>query len=171
MAFEASSRIQVANHYGPRDTGGTAGVERTTKSLNVFSVEITGRSLTEDWISNFVFPQNAKILRAFITVDEPFDAGVTAVSIGEGEDPTVNGITITDTELDAVGVEDITDELTGTWAVGSNTARASRVGIAVTGTPTDEGLATITIEYLYKTRDDTNWEPDPDTMPAYPAQT
>lgn len=169
MAYEANSRIQVANHYGPRDTGTSVGVERTTKSLNVFSVEITGKSLADDWISSFVMPQNAKMLRAFITVDEAFDAGVTSISIGEGDDPTTNGITVT-TELASVGVTDITSELTGTWAVGSNTDRASRVGMEVTGTPTDEGLATITIEYLYKTRDDTNWEPDSATMPSYPAQ-
>lgn len=170
MAFEASSRIQVANHYGPRDTGGSVGVERTTKSLNVFSVELTGRSLTEDWVSNFVFPKNAKILRAYLTVDEAFDAGVTAVAIGEGDDPTANGITLTDTELSAVGVKDVSALLTGTWVTGSFTTRASRVGMDVTGAATDEGLATITIEYLYKTRDDSNWEPDDATMPDYPAQ-
>jgi len=169
MAYEANSGIQVANHYGPRDTGTSVGVERTTKSLNVFSVEITGKSIQESFVSPFVIPQGAKMLRAYITVDEAFDAGVTGLSIGEGDDPTVNGITFT-TELATAGTEDVTTLLTGTWDPTSYTDRASRIGIVVTGTPTDEGLATITIEYLYKTRDDSNWEPDPDTFPDYPAQ-
>lgn len=169
MAFEANSGIQVANHYGPRDTGSTAGVERTTKSLNVFSVEITGKSIQEGFISPFVMPEGAKILRAFLTVDEAFDAGVTGFSLGEGDDPTVNGVTLT-TELATTGTKDITTALTGTWDETSATTRASRVGIEVTGTSTDEGLATFTLEYLYKTRDDSNWEPDPDTFPSYPAQ-
>src|SRR5690606_4791437 len=132
MAFEATSGIQVANHYGPRDTGGSVGVERTTKSLNVFSVELTGVSLNEDFVSNFVMPKHAHMLRAFLTVDQPFD-GVTSVSIGEGDDPTVNGVTVLAADLTAEGVHDITASLTGTWAAtdGSFTDRASRIGIEV----------------------------------------
>lgn len=175
MAFEANSRIQVANHYGPRDTGGSVGVERTTKSLNVFSVEITGRSLKEGWVSNFVIPKQAHMLRAYLTVDEAFPSGFTSFSIGEGDAPGTNGVTVVRaTDLAAVGVVDISADLAGTWAVadGNETSRASRIGLVVTGGPptSDAGLCTITIEYLYKTRDDTNWELDPDTLPSYPAQ-
>lgn len=175
MAFEANSGIQVANHYGPRDTGGSVGVERTTKSLNVLSIEITGRSLREGWVSNFVIPKQAHMLRAYLTVDEIFPAGFTNFSIGEGDAPATNGVTVVRaTDLAAVGVVDISADLAGTWAVadGNETTRASRIGLVVTGDTgiDDAGLATITIEYLYKTRDDSNWEPDKDTFPDYPAQ-
>lgn len=176
MAFEATSGIQVANHYGPRDTGGSAGVERTTKSLNVFSVELTGDSLVEGFLSNFVIPKHAHMLRAFLTVDQPFDlgAGTSGVSVGEGDDPTVNGITITVADLEAEGVHDVTSALTGTWEAtdGNFTDRASRIGIDIGDSDVDAsvGRGTITIEYLYKVRDDTEWAPDPDTFPAYPAQ-
>lgn len=176
MPFEANSGIQVANHYGPRDTGGSVGVERTTKSLNILSVEVTGRSLREDFVSAFVVPKQAKMLRAWLTVDQAFPAGFTSFAIGEGDAPATNGVVVVRaTDLAAVGVVDISADLTGTWAVadGNETTRASRIGIEVTGGTaiSDEGVATITIEYLYKTRDDTNWEPDPDTFPDYPAQT
>lgn len=175
MAFEANSGIQVANHYGPRDTGGSVGVERTTKSLNVFSVEITGKALKEGFVSPFVMPKQAHMLRAYLTVDQAFPAGFTSFAIGEGDAPATNGVTVVRaTDLAAVGVVDISADLAGTWAVadGNETTRASRVGLTVTGGTAiaDAGLCTITIEYLYKTRDDSNWEPDVDTFPSYPAQ-
>lgn len=174
MAFEATSGIQVANHYGPRDTGGSVGVERTTKSLNIFSVQITGNALRDGFISNFVMPKQAHMLRAYLTVDEVFPSGFTNFSIGDGEAPATNGITVVRaTDLVAVGVVDVSADLAGTWAVadGNETARAARVGLVVTGgTPSAAGLATLTVEYIYKTRDDSNWEPDPDTFPTYTAQ-
>lgn len=174
MAFEATSGTQVANHYGPRDTGGSVGVERTTKSLNIFSVELTGNSLGETFVSPFVMPQNAHMLRAFLTIDEAFGAGVTSVDIGEGGASTItNGITLLTADLNAVGWHDVTAGLKGTWDEADNiaTTRAARVAQVVVGTPTaNVGLGTLTIEYHYKTRDDTKWEPDPATFPDYPPQ-
>lgn len=175
MAFEANSGLQVMNHYGPRDTGGSVGVERTTKSLNILSVELTGASLVEDFISNFVTPKHAHMLRAFLTVDAPFDiTGGTVIAIGEGDAPTTNGISVAVADLQSEGVHEITDALTGTWAAadGSFTERAARLGIDLGDAEVDanEGRATITIEYLYKVRDDTEWEADKATMPAYQPQ-
>ena len=117
--FEATSGLQVVNHYGARDTGGSAGVERTTKSLNVFSVELTGVSLQSEFLPPFVMPEKAKITRAWVTVDEAF-SGLTNVSIGQGNAEATNGITLLAADL-AVGARDVTSKLTGTWsaAVGS----------------------------------------------------
>lgn len=171
MAYEATSGIQVANHYGARDTGGSIGVERTTKSFNTLSVEFTGVSLTEDFVSSFVFPKHASIQRAFLTIDAPF-AGATSVSVGEGPGPAVtNGITLTAAQLGAEGVADVTAALKGTWARGAFTTRAARLTQQVAGTPNaNQGRGSLTIEYVYKVRDDTEWAPDPATFPDYPEQ-
>lgn len=169
--FEATSGLQVVNHYGARDTGGSVGVERTTKSLNVFSVELTGTSLQSEFLPPFVMPEKAKITRAWVTVDEAF-SGLTSVSIGQGNDEATNGITLLAADL-AVGARDVSSKLTGTWAtaVGAATTDAYRTGIAVTGTVSPlQGRASITIEYVYKTRDDTNFEANPAGNPTYPAQ-
>lgn len=172
MAFEANSGLQVVNHYGARDTGGSVGVERTTKSLNTFSVELTGQSLTEPFFPPFVMPKHAKITRAWFTVDQPF-AGLTSVAIGDGEAPATNGIVLALADMNTDGARDVTSKLTGRWAatVGVFTLRAARVGIVVTGTPTaNVGRGTLSIEYVYKVRDDTEWQPDPASFPDYPAQ-
>lgn len=171
MAYEATSGLQVSNHYGPRDTGVSVGVERTTKSLNTLSIELTGNGLVDGFLPPFVLPQKAKITRAWVTVDEAF-TGLTNVSIGEGNAEATNGITLLAADL-AVGARDVSSKLTGTWsaAVGSATTEAHRVGMVVTGTVSPlVGQASITIEYVYKVRDDTKFEQDPSSNPTYPAQ-
>lgn len=171
MAFEATSGLQVVNHYGPRDTGTSIGVERTTKSLNTLSVEITGSSLQSTFLPPFVMPEKAKVTRAWVTVDEAF-SGLTNVSIGQGNAPATNGITLLAADL-AVGARDVTSKLTGTWAATATAATtdAYRTGMVVTGTVSPlQGRASITIEYVYKTRDDTNFEANPAGNPTYPAQ-
>lgn len=171
MAFEATSGLQVANHYGRRDTGGTVGVEHTKKSFNTLSVELTGSALGEVFVSPFVMPKHAAIQRAFMTVDAPF-GGLTSVTIGEGAAGTpVNGITLLAADLATDGARDVTAKLIGTWAKGSFTTRAARVKMAVAGTPNQNiGRGTLTIEYVYKVRDDTEFAADPATFPTYPAQ-
>ncbi|AXH71950.1 MAG: hypothetical protein [Podoviridae sp. ctbj_2] len=171
MAYEANSRIQVVNHYGARQTGASVGVERTTKSLNTLSLELTGQGLQDKFLPPFVLPQKAKVTRAWVTVDEAF-SGVTNVSIGEGNAEATNGITLLAADL-AVGARDVTSKLTGTWAatVGTATTAAHRVGLAVTGTPVPtQGRASVTIEYVYKVRDDTKFEQNASSSPTYPAQ-
>lgn len=172
MAFEATSGLQVMNHYGRRDTGGSAGVERTTKSLNIFSVEFTSAGLLDGFVSPFVMPKHAHMLRAFLTVDAPFGAGLTSVTIGEGPAGATNGITILAADLNVEGWHDVTAQLKGTWAATDNvfTTRASRIAQVIVGTPAVTGRGTLSIEYHFKVRDDTEWEPDPATFPTYPAQ-
>jgi len=171
MPFEATSRIQVMNHYGPRQTGGTVGVERTADSRNVVSFELTGQSLVDGFLPPFVLPKGAKITAAYVTVDEAF-TGVTSVVLGEGNDEATNGITLTAANL-ALGTRDVTSSLAGEWAAtaAAATTKAARVGIVVNGTPDPlVGRASVTIDYIYKRRDDTEWPVDEGTVPTYPPQ-
>lgn len=163
MAYENSAGLNVHNHYGPRVSGGSAGVERTTDSLNTLSVQLSGASLNQGFISTLTVPEKAKFLRAYLTVDEPI-TGATTVDIGEGDDPAVNGIRLTAANLGTVGVVDVTEGLRGTWDPDSATTRASKIGVAFAGTPAEGGSVSLVVEYIFKTRDDTNWQPDPDTL-------
>lgn len=169
MAFEANSGLQVVNHYGPRDTGGTVGIETTKTALNVLSFELTGNGLADGFLPPFVLPQKAQIQRAWVTVDEAF-SGLTSVSLGEGNAEATNGITLAAADL-GVGTRDVTAELTGTWAPSSATTAAHRVGMDVTGTVSPlQGRATVFLEYVYKVRDDTSFAQNPSSNPTYPAQ-
>lgn len=169
MAFEANSGLQVVNHYGPRDTGGTVGVETTKTALNVLSFELTGSSLKDKFLPPFVLPQKAQIQRAWVTVDEAF-TGLTNVSLGEGNAEATNGITLLAADL-AVGTRNVNAKLTGTWAPTSATTAAHRVGIVVTGTPSPlVGRASVFIEYAYKVRDDSKFKQNASSNPTYPAQ-
>ena len=169
MAYEATSGLQVVNHYGARETGGTVGVERTTKSRNVLSFELTGQSLADGFLPPFVLPKEATITDAFVTVDEAF-TGVTSVTLGEGNDEATNGIVLTAANL-ALGTRNVDASLAGEWDIGSATTKAARVGIVVAGTPSPlVGRASVTIGYVYKRRDDTEFAADVASEPTYPAQ-
>lgn len=169
MAFEATSRIQVSTHYGPRETGGTAGVETTSKSLQTLSIEFTGQSLKEGFISPLTVPKYAKMLRAFLTVDEVF-TGVTDVSFGEGNKADVNGIKLVAADL-VLGTVEVTDKLLGEWKTDAFLTRAVQLGSKVTGSPDiTKGRASLVIEYTYKRRNDNEFAADPASLPDYPPQ-
>lgn len=171
MAYEATSGLQVVNHYGARETGGSVGVEHSSSSRHVLSFELTGTSLADGTLSAYVLPKGAKITKAVIAVDEVF-SGVTSVSLGEGNAAATNGITLNAAAL-AKGVRDVTASLTGEWAgtAGAATTKAAQIGIVVTGTPSPlQGLATVTVEFVYKRRDDSEYAVAPGTLPTYPAQ-
>lgn len=169
MAYEGNTGLQVASQYGARNTGASVGVETTKMAIQTLSIELTGSGLADKFLPPLVVPKNATFKRAVLTVNEAF-SGVTAVSVGEGNDEDTNGITLAAADL-AVGTRDVTSKLTGTWAATSAVAKPSRVGMAVTGTPDPKvGRASIVIEYFYKTRKDTEWKPDASTFPTYRAQ-
>lgn len=169
MAYEGNSGIQVANHYGARNTGATVGVETSKDAFHSFNFELTGSGLADKFLPPFVLPKGATITRAFLTVDSAF-AGVTSVTIGEGKAEATNGIALLAADL-AVGTRVVTNKLNGTWAAGSATTKGAYTGLVVAGTPDPKvGRASLTIEYVYKTRDDKKWVPDPATFPTYKAQ-
>lgn len=174
MAFEGNSGIQVANHYGPRDTGATVGVERTTKSRNTLSIELTPTGLNDGFLPPLVLPQGAAILNAFLRVDAPI-TGVTAVKIGARNDEATDGIAFVAADFAAIGTKDVSAKLAGEWEVGAFTTKANVIGLDVTGTASiaaPQGRASLTIEYVYKVRDDSKWEPTAASLarPGYKAQ-
>lgn len=173
MPFEGNSGIQVANQYGPRSTGNTAGVSTTKNGIQTLKFEITSKGIVDggNFVGPFVVPKYAKMLRAWITVDALL-TGVTALNIGEGDAPATNGLALVAADL-ALGVRDVSAKLAGTWATtaGVSTTRAAKIAITSTGAPTTaNGMATVTIEYLYDRRNDLEWAPDKATFPTYKAQ-
>ena len=152
MAFENSAGINVHNHYGPRDTGNSVGVERSTDSIHQLSVDISVEQLLDPYVPPVVLQQGVRVLRALVHVDEGF-AGLTDVSVGKEGDETNNGITILGTQITQPGTYDITSVPNGEWAVSSprGLTTSQKVGVVHTGTPT-AGKGTILVEYVYKNR-------------------
>lgn len=155
MATESKTGLGVVQNYGPRNTGATVGVERSTDSTHRLSFELTGFGLKNKFLPPLVIPKGATMLSARIYVDSAL-TGVTGVTIGQGNAEATNGIVLVAADL-AVGAKDVTAKLAGTWAPGSVTAAAHRVGLVVAGTPTDAGNASLVIEYHYKRRNDNEY--------------
>lgn len=165
MATESKTGLGVAQHYGPRNTGATVGYEKTVDSKHRLSFELTGTGLQNEFLPPIVIPKGASVISARIYVDEAFGAGVTGIAIGEGNAETTNGIALAAADL-AVGYKDVVSKLTGTWAAGAVTTDAHQVGLAVTGTPTNAGRASLVIEYHYKRRNDNEWKQNPSSRPT-----
>ena len=73
MAYEDSAGLNVSNHYGPRDSGGTQGVYSTYGYDSEFVWNLDGDDL------GVLFPRNVEVTG----VDETFTTGnVTALTIG-----------------------------------------------------------------------------------------
>lgn len=153
MAYENNSGIGVYNQYGPRETGNSVGVERTTDSFNQLSVYFTPESMSDGWIPAYVIPKGAKFLRGILTVEEAL-AGATVVRVGEDGNEATNGVNIS-TLFGSVGTKVLaTGDSSGEWAFGATAALTTnqKVGIAVTGTAT-AGRGTLILEYILKKRD------------------
>lgn len=169
MAFEGNTGLQVASQYGARETGNTAGVETTKTAFNILNIELTSEGLKNSFLPPLVIPKNAQIKRAFITVNTAL-TGVTGLSIGRGNAPATDGITLVAADL-AVGSRDLTAKLTGEWAATSATTTANQIGILVTGAPTiTTGRASLVIEYVYKTRNDLEFKAQAASKPVYKPQ-
>lgn len=73
MAYEDSAGLNVSNHYGPRDSGGTQGVYSTYGYDAEFVWNLDGDNLP------VLFPTNVEVTG----VDETFVTGdVTALAVG-----------------------------------------------------------------------------------------
>jgi len=158
MAYENKSGLNVYNQYGPRDTGGTVGVETTENSISLYSFTLTGDSLNTAFFPKVVLPKGAQVKRAILRVDEAFTLGGTSpvLNIGQAGTEATNGITITQAELQAVGTKVPASTGNGTWAASSATTVASAIGKALGGTsPTvtaGVGKATLVLEVFNKTK-------------------
>lgn len=73
--YEDGSGLNVNNHYGPRETGGTEGVLRTAGIENEFMIDLDNTEL------DFGFPVGTKSV--YVTfVDDAIATGLTSLTIG-----------------------------------------------------------------------------------------
>lgn len=161
MPFENSAGINVSNYYGPRDTGGSIGVEQSTDSIQTLSIELTDATLANVGVlgPKFKMLAGAHMLRAFLRVDEAFTlTGTTPGLVIGGAAPATNGFAFTAAELGSVGTKIPASTGNGTWSVTSatGTTATENVTSALTGTTPavtlGAGRATVVIEYIYKNR-------------------
>jgi hypothetical protein len=161
MPFENSAGIGVSNFYGPRDTGGSVGVEQSSDGIHQLSLELTDATLANIGTlgPKYKMLAGAHILRAFLRVDEAFTlTGTTPGLVVGGAAPATNGIAITAAELAAVGTKIPASTGTGTWAANSatGTTATETVTSALTGTTPavtlGAGRATLMVEFVYKNR-------------------
>lgn len=160
MTFKNQAGLGVNNHYGARDTGGSAGIEDQDGSSFALSLQITGNSLNDSFVPPVVVPKGALLRRAVLRVDEAFNLGGTSptVRIGLAGSIATNGIVLTEAEMENVGSKVPASTGAGSWATNSSTgvAAATKVGIDMGGTsPTAAagvGKAVLVLEFFNKAK-------------------
>jgi len=154
MTTEITTIRGVSAQYGERFTGGSIGVIKTDGISNELSVDVTGDVLNDLVIPDMIVPKGAIITGAYFETSEVFVLGGTtpAIEIGTSGSEATNGVTVTEAQAEAVGADDITAALSGTWAAGVALTAATTVGIAFSGTsPTATvGTGKIRITIVYK---------------------
>lgn len=158
MGYENTAGLGVNNQYGPRNTGGAAGLERGQNSVNRLSISITGEMLNSGFVTPQSIPKYASFKSAHITVHEAFVVTGTTptILVGAAGSVATNGFIITETELETLGSRKLANDGEGTWDIAhaSGTAAAALVDFAFEGDAavTDAGRATLVLEYvnLYK---------------------
>lgn len=158
MTFQNSAGLNVNNYYGPRDTGGSAGVERATNSVTRLSFNITGAMLNDGYVPPVNIPKYASFKTAHITVHEAFVVTGTTptILVGAAGSVATNGFIITETELETLGSRKLANDGEGTWDIAhaTGTTAAALVDFAFEGDAavTSAGKATLVLEYvnLYK---------------------
>lgn len=159
MAYEKTSGLNVFNHYGPRETGGTIGVERSTDSVHQLSIGFTGDSLAVgEFVAPVVMPAGARVLRYVLVIDEAFTVTGTTPTLrfGSAGSVSTNGVALSETELEAEGAKIPASTGSGTWSTTSATGltAAAEVAFALGGTTpaiaAGSGKGTLIVEYIYK---------------------
>ena len=144
----------VSNHFGPRVTGKTAGVNKTEGAYNEMVITFDGTDVGDGDLgleTALILPAGAIVQRVYAKVSEAFVVGGTSATINIGTDGSeaTNSFEITEAQAEAVGSYDLTSTLQGTWA--APLAAATTVGVAMDGTSptvTSAGKCKVTIEYL-----------------------
>jgi len=161
MPFENKAGLNVNNYYGPRDTGGSVGVEERDGTVVTLSLTLTGASLNNlGFVPPVQVPKGALFRRAVLRVDEAFTLGGTTptLQVGSAGSVATNGVVVSQAELQAVGTKTLASAGAGTWAFSSATGvtAAALVGLALGGTsPTvtsTVGKATLSLEFLHKAK-------------------
>lgn len=144
----------VSNHFGRRTEldEESMGIINTEGVLNQLVVDFDSATLVaQDFpLQAFALPARSKVTKVLVDVREAFVLGGTtpAAEIGTSGSAATNGFAITEAQLEALGVYDVTASLGGTWA--NMLAARTVLGIAFTGTAptaTAVGRARVIIEY------------------------
>tara|TARA_R110000851_G_scaffold258264_1_gene410700 strand:- start:14370 stop:14870 length:501 start_codon:yes stop_codon:yes gene_type:complete len=143
----------VSNHFGPRKVGKGQGTTTTEGFMNELTLDLDG-----ELVGNEVFPLLAPQLPAgaliddvYLEVSEAFVVGGTSpvLDVGTATTEATNGVTITESQLEVVGVTNLTSALAGTWT--NSLTAVTNVGLALGGTSptvTDAGKARLVIRYI-----------------------
>jgi len=155
MTYEANSGLGVFNQYGPRNTGGAGGTERSIGSTQTLAVNLTGEMLNSSYFPPVYMPKGAKVVKATLVVDEVFVVSASGtVAIG-GTVPGTNGVVLTEAQLEAVGTKDVSSVAVGTWATSSatGTTAAQEIAKSITGTVgATSGKGQLLVEYIRLTK-------------------
>ncbi len=135
--------------YGVRDLGGAVGVIKTEGASNELAIDITGQSLHDGLVADVVIPAGSIIVACYAEITEAFD--VTGdLAIGTSGSEAVNGVPVTEAELEAEAGLNLTAALIGTWAAGSVLAADTTVGVAAPGTVVvGKGKGRVVVEYKH----------------------
>lgn len=158
MAYENTAGIDVFTQYGPRNTGGSVGVEHSQDSIVRLAINLTGEMLNDGFVPQVNVPKYASFKSAHITVHEAFVVTGTTptILVGAAGSVATNGFIITETELETLGSRKLANDGEGTWDIAhaTGTTAAAFVDIEFEGDAavTDAGRATLVLEYvnLYK---------------------
>lgn len=154
MPYENSAGLGVTNQYGPRQTGGAAGLEHGENSTHTLSIDLTGEMLNSTYAPPIWIPKGALIRRAILRVDEVFVVSASGTVALGGTAPGTNGVVLTEAKLEALGTSDVSSLAIGTWATASavGTSASEKLAKLITGTvAATSGKATLVVEYFHKT--------------------
>jgi len=142
----------VHNNFGPREVGGTIGVNKVEGISEQLVIDFTGERFNDlpDGLVPFVLPAGAVVKSVYLDVEEAFVVtGTTpALEVGTNGSEATNGFTITEAQLEATASVNLTSALSGTWDAEVPLAANTVIGFALSGTTpavTDAGKARITI--------------------------
>ena len=128
----------VRNQFGPRDTGGTIGVNKVEGIKEELIIDLNASMFASvpDGLVPFVLPGGAVIKAVYVDVEEVFIATGTSptVLIGTNGSEVTNGFVISEAILEATGSANLTATLAGTWDNEVPLAANTVIGIAVGGT-------------------------------------
>jgi hypothetical protein len=146
---------EVSNHFGPRDTGKTTGISNSDGFIRELTLDLDGAVATAGEFALTVVPKlpaQCRIEDVYLEVETAWALGGTTpvVDVGTEGSEATNGFTITEAQLEAVGVYDLTGALSGTWSAAGGLTAETVLGILLGGgTPTAVGgKARVVIRYF-----------------------
>ena len=160
MSYENKAGLGVFNQYGPRETGGSIGLEHGENSQHVLSISITPEFINTGFVPPVVVPKGALLTKAILRVDEPFTLTGTTPGLvyGIAGAEVANGVALTQAELSSVGTKIPASAGTGQFAInsGSGVTAPAKIGKALTGTTPavsgTAGKATLQLHYVSKAK-------------------